>query len=44
MMIAGGRVVPKTFHTRLAQIKGFVSRAFRLQTHQKLFEALGQEF
>ena len=43
-VIAGERVKLQAAHTKLAHSKAFIVRAYPLQTHEMLFDALTQAF
>lgn len=43
-IIAGDRVKLQAAHTKLAHSKAFIVRAYPLQTHEMLFDALTQAF
>ena len=43
-MVAGKRVKLQAAHTKLAHSRAFVIRAYRLQTHEMLFDALTEAF
>ncbi len=42
--IAGKRVKLQAAHTKLSHSRAFVIRAYRLQTHEMLFDALAEAF
>ena len=43
-VIAGKRIKLQAAHTKLAHSRAFVVRAYRLQTHEMLFDALAEAF
>ena len=43
-MVGGKRVKLQAVHTKLSHSKAFVIRAYRLQTHEMLFDALAEAF
>jgi transposase len=43
-MVGGKRVKLQAAHTKLSHSKAFVIRAYRLQTHEMLFDALAEAF
>ena len=43
-MVGGKRIKLQAAHTKLSHRKAFVIRAYRLQTHEMLFDALAEAF